>query len=202
MNEKPLDDRNRLRHYVEKLRFKYDSDDSYTFNLPEFINLMKGEKIAFAETLFQEADQSGTGTLTKLEVEEVLKNAGFPFKGTWDEFLSKYDQNQDGLIDYREFSAVLREFFQQGTRQKKAEREKYKALKSFTGDLFNRQMPPEGESTGPSLFTTDLVHQPSHSEDQPTNHDLPEKDELVFTMAYSDTPNHSLLYSDIHPRPV
>ena len=72
------------------------------------------------------------------------------------------------------------------------------SLSSFTGDPCNHQTPPEVNTTGPSLFTRDPVHSSSHQKDQPTNHDPPNKDEFVFTMAYSDMPNQKLLYSDIH----
>ena len=114
MNENPFGERQGRvvdSLYVEGLRQKYDVDDSYTFDYPEFINLMKGEKIAFAEILFKDADTKGAGKLHKSQVEQALKRAGFVRKITWDKFLDKFDKDKDGLIDYDEFTAGLREFF-------------------------------------------------------------------------------------------
>ena len=114
MNENPFGERKKRlvdATYVEQLRLKYDLDHNLTFDFPEFINLMKGEKIAFAEMLFKEADASGQGKLTKDEVQEALKKAGFTYKGTWASFLDKFDKDKDNFIDYDEFSAMLRECF-------------------------------------------------------------------------------------------
>ena len=61
--------------------------------------------------LFKRADASGSGKLSKAETEKTLKDAGFVYRGSWSDFMDKYDKDKDNFIDYAEFMVVLNECF-------------------------------------------------------------------------------------------
>lgn len=57
---------------------------------------------------FQHFDTDHSGTISADEVEQALKKLGGASSADVAEMIKQYDSNNDGLIDYNEFVAMLR----------------------------------------------------------------------------------------------
>lgn len=94
--------------YVDELRKEVDAGKRLTLEFPQFVNLMKTEKIFFAHKLCKDADRSGTKQLHKQDLMDVLKTAGFVFNSSWIEVLEKFDHKKNNIVSYDQFLAAIK----------------------------------------------------------------------------------------------
>lgn len=102
---------------VKQLMDAADVDGNGTIDYIEFITAtMHRHKLEREENLysaFQYFDKDSSGFITRDELETAMKEHGISDASTIKEIISEVDTDNDGRINYEEFSAMMRSGFQQ-----------------------------------------------------------------------------------------
>eukprot|EP00252_Welwitschia_mirabilis_P011567 TRINITY_DN2584_c0_g2_i1.p1 TRINITY_DN2584_c0_g2~~TRINITY_DN2584_c0_g2_i1.p1 ORF type:complete len:543 (-),score=99.08 TRINITY_DN2584_c0_g2_i1:457-2085(-) len=97
---------------VRQLMDAADVDGNGTIDYHEFISatmhMNRMDKEDHIYTAFQFFDKDGSGYITKEELEQALKSYGLADQQTIKEIIEEVDQDNDGRINYDEFSAMMR----------------------------------------------------------------------------------------------
>ncbi|KAK9054263.1 hypothetical protein SSX86_025341 [Deinandra increscens subsp. villosa] len=102
---------NLMESEIKELMDAADTDSSGTIEYGEFLaatlHMNKIEREENLLTAFSYFDKDGSGYITMDELEQACKEFGIP-DAKLDEMIKEADQDNDGRIDYAEFTAMMR----------------------------------------------------------------------------------------------
>jgi len=97
---------------AKQLMDAVDVDGNGTIDYIEFITATMQKNKMYKEdhlhTAFQYFDKDSSGYITKEELEEALSNYGMSDKNIIKEIIAEADIDNDGLINYDEFSTMMK----------------------------------------------------------------------------------------------
>ncbi|CAI9260072.1 unnamed protein product [Lactuca saligna] len=103
---------NLMESEIKELMDAADTDSSGTIEYGEFLaatlHLNKMEREENLLTAFSYFDKDGSGYITMDELQQACKDLGLSDTTQLDEMIKEIDQDNDGRIDYAEFTAMMR----------------------------------------------------------------------------------------------
>lgn len=96
---------------VQRILEEVDSDRSGFVDYSEFLRAcMNHEKVISTSNLelaFRQFDTNGNGTISAIELKEVLSGGEQLHESVWSEIIAEVDSNGDGSIDLKEFTQLM-----------------------------------------------------------------------------------------------
>lgn len=100
---------------VDRVMSEVDTDANGFIDYSEFVTAtMRRESLLSRENLeaaFSMFDIDGSGTISAVELKNILGADGRANDGVWSELIEGVDQNGDGEIDIKEFKQMMLKLF-------------------------------------------------------------------------------------------